>query len=186
MTASPGNEPLLRKTINELFQIRIPTMENEELRKDNECCETGNEELVPESEPVCEIMEAAETEGPAAVEETAPDRAPSAASSPLVGVDIDEEKIKTTSRLTPEYLKMLEEREKEMEKESMADPVSRTYPVPDSPADRERSAINAQIDQQKTIIEENRRAWFGKRRRIRKEAEKRLAELEQRLASLDQ
>ena len=110
-------------------------------------------------------------------------------STPLVGVDIDEERIRHTNRLTPDYLKMLEEQQKEMETRGPF-PGERNLPEAEAKAsekeekEKARQALSLQIEHQKSIIEQNKHAWFGRKKRNRREAEQNLKELERLLAEL--
>ncbi len=106
--------------------------------------------------------------------------------APLEKLEADGETTAPETRMTPEYLRFLEEKEKQYAAEAAAlESSSRTLPVPEPDGERKKRALSLQMDHQKQIIRENRRAWFGRRRSIRREAEARLAELEKEYAALD-
>lgn len=155
-------------------------MENEELRGCS-CSEDQDRVTGTPEEASAGIGGAVEVR-PEPVENVQPEE--SSGASPLQGVGIDEEMMKTTSRLTSDYLKMLEEQEKEMRKAAEADPLFSEESLRRAASERLRESLRIQMDRQKEIIEQNRHAWFGKKRKARKEAERKLAELEAQYASV--
>lgn len=160
-------------------------MENEELKVENACAEEAPGTLESEAPAVPEcVPEAPEAAGEQEIKtaEEAAARRPNKA--PMENLEIDGEINAPETRMTPEYLKFLEEQQKEMAAASALEESSRTIPVPEPEDERKKRVLTLQMDHQKQIIEENRRAWFGRRRRIRKDAEARLAELEKKFAEL--
>lgn len=116
----------------------------------------------------------------AAAEETVKE-APAPKAAMLEGIDIDNEVIEATSKMTPAYLNMLQQRMNPDEEE----PVTRTMPVPEAPEDTKKKELMLQIHNQETIISSNGKAPFGKKAKVRRAAKKHLAELQAELDKLD-
>ena len=161
---------------NEEIKVTEAAVDNEEITEPAEMTERA-----PEAEPLALDEETAVPEAEEVTRE-APEK-----EEPHVnfqGIDIDNEVINATSRMTPAYLKMLEERRKMMEEEAQQLQRSVPDPEPQPDPDAERKELELRLRNQKAILEANKWALFGKKAALKKEAKAAVKELEAKLAEL--